>query len=62
MGMSERRRKEAAKKTALKEARMKSPGKDSQYARKQRGIYSATSPYTTGNWGVRYIDQSLACT
>jgi hypothetical protein len=50
MGMSERRRKERDKKKVLKEARMKSPGKDSVYARKQRGIYPPNSPYSTGRW------------
>lgn len=57
MGISQRRREQRAKKSALKEARMKSPGKDSKYARKLRGIYPPRSPYLTGDWGpVQKID------
>ena len=51
MGMSDRRKAMRAKRKSLKEARLKNPGKDSKYARKLRGIYSARSPYLTGDWG-----------
>lgn len=51
MGMSERRKALRAKRAAQKEARMKSPGNDSVYARKQRSIYPQNSPYLTGDWG-----------
>jgi hypothetical protein len=48
MGLSQRRKDVRAKKKALKEARMKNPGKDSVYARKLRGIYPPNSPYSPG--------------
>lgn len=41
-------RKKAAKKKASKRAAMYAPGTESRYAKKQRGIYSATSPYRPG--------------
>lgn len=53
MGMSERRRKLRSEKKTRKVAQMKSPGFDSKYARKLRGIYPPNSPYVTGNWGKR---------
>lgn len=48
MGMSDRRKKQRAVNKAKKDARMKSPGKDSVYARKLRGIYPPNSPYQPG--------------
>lgn len=47
-------RKRFAKKKAAKRAGMLSPGAASTYAKKQRGIYSATSPYRPGGPWEQY--------
>jgi len=51
MGVSQRRREQRQKRSTLKAAKMKSPGKESVYARKLRGDYPPNSPYVTGYWG-----------
>lgn len=55
MGMSDRRKQQAAKRKAAKESRMKGqkPNSQSKYALKVRGQFSPASPYLTGNWGQR---------
>lgn len=55
MGMSEERKKQRAKRKALKEARMRGekPKSKSKYALKRRGIYPLNSPYVTDNRGSR---------
>lgn len=55
MGMSDRRKALRAKRKAAKEARMKklSPGSESKYALKKRGVYPPNSPYRTGDFGRR---------
>lgn len=46
-------RKRAAKKKAEKTLSMKTPGRESTYARKQRGVYGPSSPYRAGGaWEI----------
>jgi hypothetical protein len=46
--MSERRRKLRDEKRSRKALKMKSPGMESKYSLKKRGIYPANSPYLVG--------------